>query len=399
MLPYFRKIETDVDFHDDYHGTDGPIFVHHSNPENWHPSQVAFYNACRATGFPDCPDHSNPESSGVGPSINNNHKGVRFSTSLGYLSQSRHRLNLTIRPNCMAQRVLFEGKRATGVVVESGGETFTVQGEQIILASGAVGSPQLLMLSGVGPAGLLHGLGIPLVQDLPGVGQNLRDHPIMCMSWGVKEGSLANQAAWGGATLHLTAPNSHLRNDLMIIMSAFVTERVNPMVPGRGGDSQVPLRIEMLVALALPLSSGELRVTSTDPNVQPFLDYNYLADAFDRQRLRSGVRQALELARHGELAEFIGARIEPTDADLASDDALDGWMMREVTTFSHICGTCKMGPASDPMAVVDQYGMVRGLEGLRVADASIMPDLVRAAINPTVLMIGERMVDLMEAGA
>ncbi len=154
-------------------------------------------------------------------------------------------------------------------------------------------------------------------------------------------------------------------------------------------------RVEMMAGLLLPVSSGELKLTSTDPNVQPCLDYNYLADPFDRKRLREAVRLCLKLAEYSQLADVIGERTEPSDADLESDEALDRWLMREAHTYSHISCTCKMGPASDPMAVTDQSGKVHGMEGLRIVDASIMPDLVRAPINPTVLMIGERIADLI----
>ncbi len=399
VLPYYRKIETDVDVHDEYHGTQGPIFVHHAQREAWHPVHVAFYNACRTAGFPDCPDHNRPASSGIGPSINNNHNGVRFSTALGYLSQARHRLNLTIRPNCMVHRLLFEGKQATGVVIESGGHTFIVEGDQIILSAGAIGSPQLLMLSGVGPAAHLQSLGIPVVQDLAGVGENLRDHPKVYVTWHIHpDDALEAKAVRGGPALRFTAPHSHLHNDLWINLGAFVTPRVNPLDTEHGEpkNSSMPLlRLEMMVALLLPVSSGRLKLTSTDPTVQPCLDYNYLTESIDRQRLRDGIRLCLSLVQHDDLQSFFGMRLAPTDDDLATDETLDDWMRREVTTFSHISGTCKMGPASDPLAVVDQYGKVYGLEGLRIVDASIMPDLVRAAINPTVIMMAERLADLL----
>ena len=400
VLPYFRKIETDADYHDDYHGTDGPIMVHHSKKEDWQPHQVAFYNACRANGFADSPDHNNPDASGVGGTIWNNHNKVRISTALAYLSQCRHRVNLTIKPNCMVHRILFEGKRATGLVVKSGCETFTVEGDQIILSAGAVGSPQLLMLSGVGPAEQLRSLGIPIVQDMPGVGQNLRDHPKVFVTWQIgKDSPLNLKDPGGGVTLQYTAPNSDLRNDMTIDTGPFKAERTNPLdaaQTGQGGDREASLRFEITVALLRPVGLGELRLTSTDPNVQPFLDYNFLADPFDRQRLRDGVRLGLKLAEHDDFKDILGQRIDPTDADLASDEVLDDWLLREATTYSHISCTCKMGPASDPTAVVDQYGKVHGMEGLRVVDASIMPTIVRAAINPTVLMMGERVADLIQ---
>jgi choline dehydrogenase len=402
VLPYFRAIETDVDYHDEYHGSDGPIFVHHADREQWHPTQWAFYNACRDAGFPECLDHNRPDASGVGPSISNNHNRVRLSTALGYLSQCRHRLNLTIRPNCLVHRILFHRNQAVGVEVNSGGEMFTVTGEHVILSAGAVGSPHLLMRSGVGPGEQLRGLGIPVVQDMPGVGQNLRDHPKVYITWDLKDGyPTEERPARNGAVLRFTVPGSEWRNDVSINMGAFVTERLpwsDIQELAQGGNRSARRRLEMMVALLFPVGSGELRLTSRDPYIQPSLDYNYLANPVDRQRLRAGVRQALALAEHGDLKEIIGARLNPTDADLASDAALDEWLQREVTSYSHISGTCKMGPASDAMAVVDQYGKVHGLDGLRVVDASIMPTLVRAPINPTVLMIGERIAALMRQG-
>ncbi len=406
VLTFFRKSETDVDQHGDYHGAEGPMFVHHSNPEAWDAAQRAFFSACRASGFEEADDHNHPDSNGVGPSVTNNHNGVRFSTALGYLSQARHRLNLTVRPNCQVQRIQFEGNRATGLLVESSGETFAVEAEQIILSAGAVGSPHLMLLSGVGPAAQLRSLGIPVVHDLPGVGRNLKDHPKVYVTWEVGDGFTApsNRGA-GSAALRLTAPGSHLRNDLGINLAgpAAPRARTSPVgaqaqePPVVGQDSAVRY-FEMMVALLLPESKGELTLTSTDHRVQPSMRYNYLAEAFDRERLRAGIRLALELADRHELAPMLGRRIEPEDGDLESDDALDQWLLREATTYSHISCTCRMGPSGDPWAVVDQYGKVHGIEGLRIVDASIMPDLVRAPINPAVIMVAERVADFIRAG-
>ena len=399
VLTYFRKIETDPDFHDDFHGTDGPIVIDRARPENRDALQSALYNAGRAAGFPDCPDQNHPDATGVGPGCRNLARGIRLSTALTYLDPARHRLNLTIRPNCTVHSILFDGKRATGVRVESGGETFSVSGDEIILSGGAVASPQLLMLSGIGPADHLKSLGIPVLQDLPGVGQNLKDHPKVWLTWHNRTNQRFSGA--GGVALRFSAPDSSFRNDLLISMDSFAYPRANPLVTDdihRKGDEVGLPRVEMAVAVTRPLSSGEVRLTSTDPTVQPYLDYNYLADSYDLQRMRHGVYQALQLAEHADFRQLIGDRIEPTEADLASEGSLDAWMLREATTYSHISCTCKMGPASDHMAVVDQSGKVRGIDGLRVADASIMPDLVAAAINPTVMVIGEHIADLVRQG-
>ena len=394
LISYFRKLESDTDFRDDFHGTDGPIIARRFKHNEMLPAQTAFYNACRDYGFPDSPDHNSPDSTGIGPTPYNNPNGIRWSTALGYLDPARHRLNLTIRPNCMVHRIIFEGNRATAVELESGGQKFIVEGEQIILSGGAIASPQLLMLSGVGPADHLRSLGIPVVHDLPGVGQNLRDHPIVPVTWRTKPGyNLDGLAPRGGFCLRYTAEGSDLRNDMIIIMSSFATARVS-----RGGNRMEPVGIRMSVALYLAVGSGELRLTSTDPNVQPFLDYNYLREPFDRQRLRDGVRMVLKLAEDGAFRGIIEDRVEPTDADLKSDDTLDQWMKREVSTAQHISGTCKMGPVSDPMATVDQYGHLHGMEGIRVVDASIMPDCIRANTNVTTMMIGERISDFIRQG-
>ena len=391
LLHYFRKLESDADFHDDFHNAEGPIIARRFKREEWLPDQQAFYNACRAAGFADSPDHNHPDATGVGPLPFNNPNGIRFSTALGYLNPARHRLNLTIRPNCMVHRIIFDGGRATGVEVESGGERFIVEGEEIVLSAGAIGSPQILMLSGVGPADHLRSLGIPVVRDLPGVGQNLRDHPMVYVTWRTKkEYTLDGMAPRVQMALRYTAEGSDLRNDMMVFMNSFASERVN-----RGGDRMEPLGVRMIAILDLALSSGELRLTSADPNVQPFLDYRYFDDPFDRKRMRDLVRMCLKMAEHEDFKDILDERVEPTDDDLESDDALDDWMLREATTGQHISCTCKMGPSSDPMAVVDQYGKVHGLNGLRVVDASIMPDCVRANTNVTTMMIGERIADFM----
>ena len=408
LLPYFRKNEADSDFRDSFHGDAGPIRARRFKYEALNPEHRAFYDACRAAGYPDCPDHNDPDSTGVGPLALNNPDGIRWSTAIGYLSQARHRLNFTIKADCLVHRVLFEGpdkigvqsnRRAVGVSVESSGEMFNVYGEEILLCGGAIGSPYILMLSGIGPANYLKEAGIRVVHDLPGVGQNLRDHPQVSVTLRVKEAFLPDGTEPRlQVGLRYTARGSdsatrecrHLRNDMFILPASFATEE-GYLVE----SDSVPLGFYIVACIYLAAGAGEIKLTSSDPHRQPALDYNYLAESFDRERLREAVRIIIDLIDHEAFKELIAERIGPTDADLVTDEALDKWMMREVSTSHHVSSTCKMGPSSDPMAVVDQYGKVHGVEGLRVADASIMPDCVRANTNVTSMVIGERVADFI----
>ncbi len=394
VLPYFRKLETDTDFHDDFHGTDGPIVCHRFKKEEWLPAQTAFYNSIRALGHEDCPDLNEPDATGIGPFPSNNPNGIRMSTAIGYLNQSRHRLNLTVRANCMARRLIFDGNRVTGIEVESGGESFVVEANEIVLSSGSIGNPHLLMLSGVGPVDNLNKVGVPVVLDLPGVGQNFSDHPLIFIDFKAKEGfPMDGLAPRIQVAVRYTATGSHLKNDMMMWPSNFAPERIN-----RGGDRMKSVGIRITAGIYLAASRGEITLTSTDPHEQPFLDYHLLEHPFDKERGREAVRLAIQMAGHPDYDGIIDGRLNPTDADLVSDDTLDQWLLREVTTGQHITCTCKMGPVSDSMAVVDQHGKVHGIEGLRIADASVMPECVRANTNVTTMMIGERVADFIKQG-
>ena len=383
VLPHFRKMETDTDIRDDFHGFDGPIPVRRHKRETWLPVQTAFYQACLEAGFTHDSDMNNPDSGGIGPLPMNNPEGVRMSTALSYLNPQRHRLNLTIRANVVVRRVLFDGTRATGVEVESGGEIFTLEGEEIILSAGAIASPQLLMLSGVGPPQHLRSLGIPVVHESPGVGQNLRDHPSIRVPMEVKDDfPMDPKAPRSQTALRYTAEGSTLRNDMQLMASSFSS----PI----GGDPLEAEGIRFTCFLELANGAGEVTLASTDPNDQPNLSYHFLEDSFDIQRLREAVRLCVRFQDHEEYRNIIKRRIAPTDDELATDEALDDWLRRNVSTSQHLAGTCKMGPSSDPMAVVDQYCRVRGLQGILVADTSVMPNVVRANTNATAIMIAER---------
>ena len=397
VLPYFRKMETDLDISDDFHGSEGPIPVRRFPRQDWLPFQQAFAQSCLEAGYPADEDMNHPESGGIGPVPMNNPEGVRMSTALTFLRGVRHRLNLTVRSSVVVRRILFEhgstgSPRAVGVEVESGGEVYQVEADQIVLSAGAMASPQLLMLSGVGPADHLREMGIPVVRELPGVGQNLRDHPIVAVICKVRDDHEQDPLAPRTQTaLRYTATGSPDRNDMQIMASSFST-------PIGGADPFEPGGVRVQCILELADGAGEVRLSANDPHVQPSLNYRYLEEERDVERLREAVRISVGLLEHNAFGSIVEEIQQPAAEDLASDDALDTWMRRTVFNTTHASGTCKMGPASDPMAVVDQYLNIHGLEGIKVADASVMPNVIRANTNCTTIMIGERCADWIKMG-
>ncbi len=386
-LPYFRRLESDADIHDDFHGADGPIPVWRHPRENWLPLQAAFYQACRDAGFPDDPDMNHPDATGVGQMPLNNPGGVRMSSAITYLDACRHRLNLTIRPNVTAHRIRFDGNRATGVAVESDGERFVVEGQQIILSAGAIASPQLLMLSGVGPADHLRSVGIEPIHDLPGVGRGMKNHPSVSIVFRSQPGHrLAPDAARNQVGLRFTATGSDQRNDIQVQPTTSYPE------------SRDAPNIRVGCRLEYPYSEGRLTLASADVCDQPNLDFRFLTDPRDTERFRDAVRRACAIFEHPAFADLLAERISPSDADLANDDALDAWLQQNAGIAGHASVTCKMGPTSDPMAVVDQYCNVHGLRNLRVIDAAAMPDIVRANTNATIMMMAERAAEFVQEG-
>jgi choline dehydrogenase len=391
LLSGFRRSENDLDFSGDFHGKGGPISCVRPAKADWLPAQTGFYEACRAMGYDDCPDHNLPDSTGVGPLSFNTINDVRISTSIGYLTDARHRLNLTIRAGAQVHRIIIEDGRAVGVLAESGGELFEVRAGEVILSAGAVVSPQLLMLSGIGPADHLTDHGLKVVADVPGVGQNLQDHPLIFLLWNtVPDYEFRLDKSRLQLSLRYTAADSPERNDMIVYMNAASSERVE-----RGGDRNTPIGISMHLALNSADSRGEIRLNSTDITDQPTIDFNYMSAPRDLERMRDGLRRLAAIGERPEFQVNVTGRVNPTDEILEDDGALDEWIRTETTTGHHISCSNKMGVDSDPMAVVDQYGMVRGVDGLRVVDASIMPTCVRANINATVIAMAERMAELI----
>ena len=393
LLPYFCLLESDSDIDNSFHGQDGPIVARRFKREEWNGDQLAFYEACREVDFPDCPDLNDPHASGVGPLPFNNPGGVRISTAIGYLNPARQRVNLTIRPDVLVHRILLKAKRAVGVLVESDGKFFDIESDEVILSGGAVGSPHLLLLSGIGTEEKLKKHDIDLYHELPGVGENLRDHPAVSVKYRLNEDKLQDPLCPKQQIgLRYTAHDSKLRNDMLILPQSGISEELYKIHYGKRD------LFGMGCILNLAMGSGTLYLGTSNPTLQPIIDFNYLKNDFDRYRLREAVQVCLELGEEDPLHPFIKERIAPLDEDLRSNKAIDNWLLRNVSTAHHISGTCKMGPKSDSMAVVDQYGKVYGIDGLRVADGSIMPDCIRANTNVTVMAIGERIAEFIRNG-
>ena len=401
LVPYFNMVETDTTYQDDpgdFHGASGPIICHRFPREEWRQGNLAWFEAWRDYGLPYCEDHNAPGTTGVGPTTLNNPNGIRWSTAIGYLGLSRHRLNLTIRADVTVKRILFdtsgERPRATGVEAASGEESFAVEAEEVILSAGAIGSPQILMLSGVGPSDHLGQHGIETLIDAPGVGQNLADHPLISILWATKpEVDLRRHVANAQILARYTAEGSPLENDMIVYLSSGMGHR-----PNMGGWDGELVGLGANLGLNLAHAKGEVRLNSGDYRDHPYLDYNLLANDEDLRRFRDGVRLVVSMEDHPSMAALIDKRVYPEDTDLESDQSLDRWILSKVGTGHHVSCTAKMGPRSDPMAVVDQYGRLYGADRLRVADASIMPECVRANINVTVLMLAERVSDFIKQG-
>ena len=386
VLPYFRKTETDLDIKDDFHGTDGPLPISRKVGETWPVIQSAFHTACLQNGFDTTDDMNGVEPTGVGVVPMNNQKGVRMSTAITHLAPMRHHLNLTIRGNVFARKILIENRQVTGVEVESGGEVFTVESNKVVLSAGALKSPHILMLSGIGPKDQLDEYGIDVLQDTPGVGANLRNHPISPISFRVKEGvKLQPDASGVRIALRYTAKGSDDSNDMMMTTSSLFSPFTGEMLPDRIG------RISCVIEL--PAGAGFVRLNSADPAVQPKFDYRYFSHPEDMRRMRDGIRLAVKMLETDAYKDVSDGRVTPTEEILTDDDALDLWIRQTVGSARHVSSTCKIGPDSDPMAVVDQQCRVKGFQGLWIADSSVMPQVPRANANATAIMIGERVAD------
>jgi predicted dehydrogenase (TIGR03970 family) len=393
VLPVYRMMERDLDFQTAAHGTSGPLTIRRYPREEWMPFQRAFYEACLDAGYAESPDMNEPGSTGIGPFPISTAAGLRASTAQTHLEPARGRPNLEVRGQSPVCRLLLRGAYVTGVEVRvPGGGTEILEADHVVLSAGAIGSPHILALSGIGPGEDLRAASISVAVDLPGVGRNLRDHQVVEMLWATQPDHALPPAHSPTTQLALryTAAGSPFANDMKLTARSATKLAPDGIAPGPG-------RVALVPDLELAIGSGIVRVVSADPTVQPSIELRFLREDEDRRRMRDGVRLALELARHPRMRKVMADRVTPTDGEIASDAGIDSWLMRRVRTSHHLGGTCKMGAAADPGAVVDQRGRVRGFENLRVADASVFPDVLRANTNATTILVAERMAEFMRS--
>ncbi len=393
VLPFFRKLENDLDEGGDIHGKGGPIPIRRPKRSELRPEQAAFLDGCRAVGLPESGDMNDPESTGATVWPRNIIDGVRMSTAITYLGAARHRLNLTIRGRSLVHRVLFDGTRAVGVEVENGGELQRVYGKRVTLSAGSVVSPSILVRSGIGLRADLKRLAVPVVSDLP-VGQTLIDHT-MAGVMGVPKAGAADVTEWQiQAGARYTAQGSAESNDMQLYMIGNSDLTDYPDYVELVGSNVVSA---VLAGLQRPRSRGRLRFESTDPNVQPTIELAFTEDPEDMRRMIDGLRLAWRIAHEPAFDEIFERIALLTDEVMASDEAVADYIRATTNTIYHPVATAKMGPDGDAAAVTDQYCRVRGVSGLRVVDASVMPNIPRANTNLTCIMIGEKVAEWMKA--
>ncbi len=378
VLPAFCRLERDLDFgREPYHGDAGPISIRRYPEAELSDVHQAWLEAATALGYPDCADANEPWGWGAGPHPMNKLDRLRVSTAVGYLAPARVRSNLTIRANSPVRRIVVENGRAVGVeMTGAAGDAEVVRGDLIVVATGAVQTPPLLMRSGIGPRDQLEAAGIDLVADVPGVGANLRDHPAVSVVCAAKDASLVDpELPLIQTILRYSAPGSDLRNDLQIEQITFATR------PGG------PPSFAIAAVLEAPYGSGSIRLDPDDPGGPPLVEQRFGEDERDVARLAGCLQDALAFAEAAPLAELTEEILFPR-LPLTDEGAREIVRKRSASGF-HPCGTARMGPAGDRDAVVDQYGRSHAVAGLVVADASIMPTVPRANTNLTCIMIGE----------
>ena len=411
VLPYFKKAERNERLHDSFHGADGPLNVAERPYTN--PLSHAFVEAAQQAGLPFNPDFNGALQLGCGLFQVTQKNGRRWSAASAYLHPAAARENLTIVTKAQATRVLIKNGRAVGVEYARGRRRHTARASQeVVLAAGAINSPQLLLLSGIGPAEELRARGVSVVHDLPGVGKNLQDHLNVNIVQRAKRGSALDGKNCGlapiGVALEYLFYGTGPGTSNVAEAGAFAVSALGAATPDLQyhfipaqvvNHARTPMDGDGVTVHACclrPQSRGEIRLASTDPLQPPVMDPNYLAADYDLKVLIAGLRQGRDILAAQAFKPWLGEERLPGPA-VQSNAELEDFIRATAETEYHPVGTCKMG--CDPMAVVDEKLRVRGIERLRVIDASIMPAIVSGNTNAPVIMIAEKGAEMMLAAA
>jgi choline dehydrogenase len=407
-LPYFKRMENCLAGADEYRGGDGPLFLERGPATN--PLFHAFFTAVQQAGYPLTDDVNGYRQEGFARFDRNIHRGRRWSAARAYLHPAMSRPNLEVRCRAVATRILFRGRRATAVeFTERKGSRQLACGGEVICCGGSINSPQLLQLSGVGDAALLDGLGIDVVEDLPGVGEHLQDHlevyvqhactqpvslapalkrwrrPIIGAQWLLRKGPGTTNHFEGGGFVR---SNDDVAYPNLMFHFLPIAIRYDGSVPAGGHGYQVHIG---------PMYSdarGSVTITSTDPRVHPALRFNYLSTAQDRREWVEAIRCARRILSQPAFADYDGGELSPGPS-IESDDEILAWVAGDAETALHPSCTCRMG--TDELSVLDPASMnVRGLDGLRVVDASAMPYVTNGNIYAPVMMVAEKSADLIQ---
>jgi choline dehydrogenase-like flavoprotein len=407
VLPYFRKAEHNETFTDSFHGQDGPLNVTTRSHE--FSASQAFLDATRAMQLPQTADFNGAQQEGFGTYQTTSLNGRRCSAARAYLNEAKQRSNLTIFTGAHATRVLMDGRRATGVEYRRAGTIEQVHARsEVILSAGALQSPQLLLLSGIGSAETLRRFGIDVIHDLPGVGENLQDHIDYLAAYRSKSSELLGISFTGAlrflwnALRYLTTRRGMLASNIAET-GGFL--RIDPASPAPELQFHFIASLlddhlrkwhwghgfSMHVYVCRPKSRGRVTLNSADPLAPPSIDPNYLAEEADLDLLLQGYKLVRRMAGTEPLKRQVSGELYPVTAQ--TDDELKAMLRQRAETGYHPAGTCKMG--TDPLAVVDPSLRVHGIQGLRVVDASIMPTLVSGNTNAPAIMIGEKASDMI----
>ena len=416
VLPYFKRSESLEGGGDAWHGGAGPLKVSKASTPN--PIYSATVEAGRQAGFKVTSDFNGFQQEGWGPYQLTIHDGQRWSAARGYLHPALPRSNLTCITGARTSRIVIENGRATGVEyidAKSGQKHVVHADKEVLLSAGAVQSPQILQLSGIGDPEELAKFGIPVVKALKGVGANLQDHLDVCMSWECPQPITAHSLRKGliktlAIGMNYAFFGKGLGRQQFLESGAFLKSRPDLDRPDlqihtvaaimqNHGNTAVPKDgFTFHVCQLRPESRGRVGLRSADPTDDPAIFANYLATEEDRRALREGVRMMRKVAAQSALDPYRTEELFP-GKDVETDEQIDAWIRKHAETIYHPVGTCKMGADGDEMAVVDGELKVRGVEGLRVVDASVMPTLVGGNTNAPTIMIAEKISDVIRGGA